>query len=408
MKLRWNPNDYLGITIIRVPSDRIWLPDVVLYDKYVSSYMGGKQLFPVMTHKETTLYVVVTISYLSWFNVSLNSSDGRFEGTVTKAVVKYDGTISWTPPANYKSACTIDVTFFPFDLQNCSMKFGSWTYDGSQVSVVLSVLCSSKSQPVTGKRLSLCFTGWHHTGRLPCGQAGLFWQWWMGDSESNWQPWCQDRQQLFLSHYHLLFHHSKAPSFLHPLPHHPLHWSVLPHHPRVLSALKWRREDLSLHLRLGVTHSFPSGHRGNHPLLIQSYSSDWRVPGLHYDLCHTLYHHHCVCHQHPSPLFFYTPWHGTLGEENLPTQAAEAAVYAQPRWSLRHSWVSPSQKGSGTGFDEGASTWVDPTSVHKTQPRGSSGFYPLHNHACGQRKWGQRGEYVGFWLFSKYDLKWIQ
>ncbi|XP_028257194.1 neuronal acetylcholine receptor subunit alpha-5 isoform X2 [Parambassis ranga] len=97
MKLRWNPDDYMGITTIRVPSDRIWRPDVVLYD----------------------------------------NSDGRFEGTVTKAVVKYDGTISWTPPANYKSACTIDVTFFPFDLQNCSMKFGSWTYDGSQVDITL-------------------------------------------------------------------------------------------------------------------------------------------------------------------------------------------------------------------------------------------------------------------------------
>uniref|UniRef100_A0A8D3A742 Neuronal acetylcholine receptor subunit alpha-5 n=1 Tax=Scophthalmus maximus TaxID=52904 RepID=A0A8D3A742_SCOMX len=97
MKLRWNPDDYLGITTIRVPSNRLWLPDVVLYD----------------------------------------NSDGRFEGTVTKAVVKYDGRISWTPPANYKSACTIDVTFFPFDLQNCSMKFGSWTYDGSQVDIIL-------------------------------------------------------------------------------------------------------------------------------------------------------------------------------------------------------------------------------------------------------------------------------
>ncbi|XP_071388084.1 neuronal acetylcholine receptor subunit alpha-5 [Centroberyx affinis] len=97
MKLRWNPDDYLGITTIRVPSDTIWIPDIVLYD----------------------------------------NADGRFEGTVTKAVVKYDGTISWTPPANYKSACTIDVTFFPFDLQNCSMKFGSWTYDGSQVDILL-------------------------------------------------------------------------------------------------------------------------------------------------------------------------------------------------------------------------------------------------------------------------------
>ncbi|XP_076845588.1 neuronal acetylcholine receptor subunit alpha-5 isoform X1 [Brachyhypopomus gauderio] len=97
MKLRWNPQHYLGITSIRVPSDSIWIPDIVLYD----------------------------------------NADGQFEATVTKAVVKYDGTISWTPPANYKSTCTIDVTFFPFDLQNCSMKFGSWTYDGTQVDILL-------------------------------------------------------------------------------------------------------------------------------------------------------------------------------------------------------------------------------------------------------------------------------
>ncbi|XP_016329890.1 neuronal acetylcholine receptor subunit alpha-5-like [Sinocyclocheilus anshuiensis] len=97
MKLRWNPDHYLGITSIRVPSDSIWIPDIVLYD----------------------------------------NADGNFEATVTKAVVRYDGTISWTPPANYKSACTIDVTFFPFDLQNCSMKFGSWTYDGFQVDILL-------------------------------------------------------------------------------------------------------------------------------------------------------------------------------------------------------------------------------------------------------------------------------
>ncbi|XP_045564449.1 neuronal acetylcholine receptor subunit alpha-5 isoform X3 [Salmo salar] len=97
MKLRWNPDDYLGITNIRVPSDSIWIPDIVLYD----------------------------------------NADGRFEGSVTKAVVRYDGTITWTQPANYKSACIIDVTFFPFDLQNCSMKFGSWTYDGSQVDILL-------------------------------------------------------------------------------------------------------------------------------------------------------------------------------------------------------------------------------------------------------------------------------
>ncbi|MEE6460360.1 hypothetical protein FKM82_000931 [Ascaphus truei] len=56
---------------------------------------------------------------------------------MTKAIIKFDGTVLWTPPASYKSSCTMDVTFFPFDLQNCSMKFGSWTYDGNMVDLVL-------------------------------------------------------------------------------------------------------------------------------------------------------------------------------------------------------------------------------------------------------------------------------
>ncbi|XP_046875049.1 neuronal acetylcholine receptor subunit non-alpha-3-like [Hypomesus transpacificus] len=97
-KLRWNPAHYGGITSIRVPSETIWLPDIVLYE----------------------------------------NADGRFEGSLmTKAIVKFNGAITWTPPASYKSACTMDVTFFPFDRQNCSMKFGSWTYDGNMVDMVL-------------------------------------------------------------------------------------------------------------------------------------------------------------------------------------------------------------------------------------------------------------------------------
>jgi nicotinic acetylcholine receptor len=48
-------------------------------------------------------------------------------------VISDSGDVLWIPPAIYKSSCTIDVKYFPFDLQECEMKFGSWTFNGDQV-----------------------------------------------------------------------------------------------------------------------------------------------------------------------------------------------------------------------------------------------------------------------------------
>jgi nicotinic acetylcholine receptor len=52
---------------------------------------------------------------------------------MTKATLFPSGRVHWEPPAIYKSSCTMDVEFFPFDKQLCTLKFGSWTYDGYQV-----------------------------------------------------------------------------------------------------------------------------------------------------------------------------------------------------------------------------------------------------------------------------------
>lgn len=52
---------------------------------------------------------------------------------MTKAILRHDGTVTWKPPAIYKSFCEIDVEYFPFDEQTCYMKFGSWTSDGNTV-----------------------------------------------------------------------------------------------------------------------------------------------------------------------------------------------------------------------------------------------------------------------------------
>ncbi|XP_050499093.1 acetylcholine receptor subunit beta-like 2 [Diabrotica virgifera virgifera] len=93
-KLRWDPEEYGGVEMLYVPSEHIWLPDIVLF----------------------------------------NNADGNYEVTLmTKATLSYTGEVIWKPPSIYKSSCEINVQYFPFDEQSCLMKFGSWTYNGLQV-----------------------------------------------------------------------------------------------------------------------------------------------------------------------------------------------------------------------------------------------------------------------------------
>ncbi|KAF5271841.1 hypothetical protein FQA39_LY07981 [Lamprigera yunnana] len=109
-KFMWDPAEYGGVTELYVPSEHIWLPDIVLYNKY-----GIKLYF--LNH-----------------NVICFSADGEYVvTTMTKAVLRHTGKVLWTPPAIFKSSCEIDVRYFPFDQQTCFMKFGSWTYDGNQI-----------------------------------------------------------------------------------------------------------------------------------------------------------------------------------------------------------------------------------------------------------------------------------
>ncbi|CAI9614634.1 unnamed protein product [Staurois parvus] len=97
-RLTWNPAEFDNMKKVRLPSKHIWLPDVVLY----------------------------------------NNADGMYEVSFySNAVVSYDGSIFWLPPAIYKSACKIEVKHFPFDQQNCTMKFRSWTYDRTEIDLVL-------------------------------------------------------------------------------------------------------------------------------------------------------------------------------------------------------------------------------------------------------------------------------
>uniref|UniRef100_A0A8C4C4H3 Neuronal acetylcholine receptor subunit alpha-7 n=1 Tax=Denticeps clupeoides TaxID=299321 RepID=A0A8C4C4H3_9TELE len=89
--LTWNPENYPGVQNLRFPSSQVWTPDILLY----------------------------------------NSADERFDATFhTNVLVNASGYCQYIPPGILKSTCYIDVRWFPFDVQKCDLKFGSWTHNG--------------------------------------------------------------------------------------------------------------------------------------------------------------------------------------------------------------------------------------------------------------------------------------
>ncbi|XP_034015674.1 neuronal acetylcholine receptor subunit alpha-7-like [Thalassophryne amazonica] len=87
--LQWNAADFPGVTALRFPEHLIWKPDIWLY----------------------------------------NSGEDRYDPVFhTNIVVQPSGFCSYIPPGIFKSTCSIDVRWFPFDMQRCELKFGSWTY----------------------------------------------------------------------------------------------------------------------------------------------------------------------------------------------------------------------------------------------------------------------------------------
>ena len=53
----------------------------------------------------------------------------------TRVLLHYNGRINWFAPTIIKTTCHVDAKHYPFDRQNCSLVFGSWTYDGLEIDI---------------------------------------------------------------------------------------------------------------------------------------------------------------------------------------------------------------------------------------------------------------------------------
>ena len=93
--LRWNPADYGGIKDIRLPADRIWIPDIIPFNAFEYSKIDP--------HKQ-----------------------------ITNIVIYSGGNCTWITPIVLKTTCNIDYTTYR---QTCQIKYGSWTYDGFKINL---------------------------------------------------------------------------------------------------------------------------------------------------------------------------------------------------------------------------------------------------------------------------------
>ncbi|XP_012266421.2 acetylcholine receptor subunit alpha-like 2 isoform X1 [Athalia rosae] len=94
-KLKWDPANYGGLAQLHLGDHEVWQPDIVLYNSAAGS----------------------TVDHYG----------------NTHCIATQDGSILWVPPSQFMVFCDMDLRFWPFDTQVCSLRLGSWTFNGEQI-----------------------------------------------------------------------------------------------------------------------------------------------------------------------------------------------------------------------------------------------------------------------------------
>ena len=53
----------------------------------------------------------------------------------TPAAISSTGDISWPMPVITKTTCRVNIADYPFDVQRCPLRFGSWSYKGYELNL---------------------------------------------------------------------------------------------------------------------------------------------------------------------------------------------------------------------------------------------------------------------------------
>ena len=83
--LIWNASHYSGVTVMKIPHSQVWTPTII-----ISKVYGGESKVG-------------------------HSSD--------RVAVSSDGSVMWQPEGTYNIICEVQITYYPFDEQTCTLTF---------------------------------------------------------------------------------------------------------------------------------------------------------------------------------------------------------------------------------------------------------------------------------------------
>ncbi|EDO37424.1 predicted protein, partial [Nematostella vectensis] len=96
----WDPEEYGGVKEVVLQARDVWQPDIILYQNIIQDF------------------------------------DGRLDHTNTRVRITSSGMTYWSMPFVVVTLCTINVSDFPFDTQQCKLTFGSWQHDGNEINLI--------------------------------------------------------------------------------------------------------------------------------------------------------------------------------------------------------------------------------------------------------------------------------